>query len=220
MVFDPFLPSSRSRLNQSPNIDRIINDAKAALRDGNNNQAYHLGLDATRIAPDNVEGWLIRARTAVSVEEILFSLSQVHRLDPNNSIAKEYTYRALWRMLERDPFLAYLDETKDLYYVRSQEYLSLAIPKDRAEQDPFPVQQPAALASANRLLVLSILGLVVAGLGTLLFAPLTILAAFAAARAPIGKQNKLRAWIILLIALALLGPAILLGLLFFVHLQG
>lgn len=220
MVVDPLQPTSNPAVAQTPNIDRIISDAKAALRNGNSTQAYRLGLDATHIAPNNVEGWLIRARTAASTEEVMFSLSQVHRINPENPIAKEYTYQTLWRMLERDPYLAYLDETKDLYYVRSKEYLSLAVPKDRAEQAPFPVKEPAPLASAYRLLTLSILGLLLTGLGTLIFAPLTIIAAFSAARSPIGSQNQTRAWVIFFLAIFLFGLAILLGLLFIVHLRG
>jgi len=220
LVVDPLHSISRSTVAQSPNLDRIISDAKAALREGKSTNAYHLALDATRIAPDNIDGWLVRAHTAASTEEILFSLSQVHRLDPDNSIAKEYTYQTLWRMLERDPYLAYIDETKDLYYVRSKEYLSLAIPKDRAPQDPFPAPQPAPLAAASRLLILSIVGLLIAGLGTLVFAPLTMIEAVNAARAPIGTQNQLRAWIIFFIAIFLFALALLFGLLFFVHIRG
>jgi hypothetical protein len=183
-------------------------------------KAYRLSLELTRSFPNNADAWLLRSKTAVSTEESLYALSQVNRINPNHPAAKLYTYQALENMLERDPFLAYMDESDDLYYVRSKNYLSLVVPKDRNIPEKYPPQNPQPLASAYRYLLLAVFGMILSGLGTLLFAPLAVLAALQCPppRAEAGRFGTFKGnrWVSFL----LIAPAILLVLIFALHFRG
>lgn len=65
-------------------------------------------------ADRDVEKWFRQARNARSMQEMLACLQRAHRLDPYHSQAQQLTRRALWRILQKEPFLAYRDETDHL----------------------------------------------------------------------------------------------------------
>lgn len=195
-----------------------ITEARQALYSGDRDGAYRRSIEITTRDPNQIEAWILRAKTAPSNEDRLFSLSQVNRLAPNNPEAKRDLYWTLWSELDRDPFLAYLDETDDVYYVRNNSYLSLVVPKDRRTPETYPPVGDDTLRRAYRWLGLAVLGLSVAGLGTLLFAPLALLSAFRAVTKPVTRADAVRAGLIMVLSLGLLAVAVFLGYLLWIHL--
>ncbi len=199
----------------------LVDAARRVLRVGQRDIAYRNALEATRLDPESVDAWLMRSATAPSEEERLFCLSQANRINPDLPQAKSAMYNALWAELQQDPFLAYLDQDDKLYFVRSHEYLSLAVPKDRAvPKETYPPKQPQPLARAYHWLAWAVLGLTLAGLGTLIFAPLAIWSAFSSFREPLQRGDRIRALLAIFLSLLLDIFALFLGYIFLVHLTG
>lgn len=71
-------------------------------------------------ADRDVEKWFRQARNARSMQEMLACLQRAHHLDPYHPQAQQLTRRALWRILQKEPFLAYRDETDHLRPSRPQ----------------------------------------------------------------------------------------------------
>jgi len=105
-------------------------------------------------------------------------------------------------LLQRDAFLAYVTETDGFYVVRTSSDLRFAHPKDRAAPKPFPPTHPPPSRAAFRWLAWSVIGLLPAGLGTLLCAPLAALAALKLLRHSEGPDRQ-RALVVLWGAVAL-----------------
>jgi hypothetical protein len=168
--------------------------------------------------PKNEEAWLWRAGTTDSLEETLAALSQVLALNPANGAARQALYEAMQHLLREDAFLAYIAETDDLYYVRTPTKLRFAHPKGRAVPEPFPPSRPPPTRAVLRWLAWSLVGLVPAGLGAVVCAPVAMLAALRLLRQKPAKADRQRAWVALGIAAALWVLALLLAALFVLHL--
>jgi hypothetical protein len=197
-----------------------LSEAVTALKNGNRAHAYQLSLELTRANPNNVDAWLLRSRTAQSTEEIMYSVSQVNRINPGHPATKTYAYQTMWKMLEHDPFLAYMDESDELYYIRNKEYMSLVVPKDRNVPEKYPPTEPQPLAPAYRFLLLALFGMVFSGIGTFVFAPLAVLSALNARRKGLDKQDRVRVRVVMWLAVLLMAPAALLVLIFALHFRG
>ena len=195
----------------------LLSSARDSLQAGDRESAYLPSLEATRLEPENIETWLMRFHSAPSREEKLLCLSQVVRLTPDHPLAKRNMYTTLWAKLKTDPFLAYIEETDQLYFVRGADYQSLAVPKDRSVPQIYPPQRPRPLARAYRILGLAFLGLALAGLGTLLLAPIAIWLAFGAMSRPLKLSDRRRAWMVIMLSSLLLVLGLLLGFLFLTH---
>jgi hypothetical protein len=81
--------------------------------------------------------------------------------------------------LKQEPFLAYVYETEQFYQVRSGRDLLVNIPKNRTFEPPYLRKKPGLAQPAFRWLSLSLLALILGGVGAVLFAPI---AAFQALR--------------------------------------
>lgn len=192
----------------SSDVSKLLADANRLAKQGDRQSAYRLSLQATRLEPDNPETWVLRSKLATTNEERLFCLSQVHRINPHHPVVKKDSYQVIWHMLQKDPFLAYLNETDDLYFVRSNAYLSIPVPKDRATPEIYPPKEPSKITPAFHYLGLALLGMMFAGLGTLIFAPLAILSVLSASSQPLSRADRVRASIVILVAMALIFGAI------------
>ncbi len=210
----------KSKVVNTTPVDRLISNAHLAASQGNWELAHQQSSEATRIYPDNVDAWLTRARYARNADERIFSLSQAHRLDPRHPVARQESYDTIWSMLQKDPYLAYEHETDDLYYVRSNEYTSLALPKDRAAPETYPSREPSELTPAYRWLGITLIGMLFAGLGGLIFGPVAIYEVLSAERKPLDRADRIRSRVILIISLILMVISLLMGLLFYNHLRG
>jgi hypothetical protein len=198
----------------------LLSAARQAARAGERPRAYRLSLQATQVEPGNIHAWLMRARTAPSFEEGIFCLSQANELNPNHQEGQRNTFFALERLLQEDPFLAYLDETEHLYHVRNGTYLALSLPKKRSTGEAYPAQQPHPLQPANRWLALAWLGLLLAGIGTLICAPLAAMAALSAGQKRLSRADRVRCTILVATAGGLFVIGSVLCFLFLYHLIG
>jgi hypothetical protein len=205
---------------QVTSVNRMLASADAYLKAGDRESAYLMSLEATQLEPNNVHAWMMRYKTALSSEEKLLCLGNFVRLDPDNPLAKRSTYNALLEKLHKDPFLAYIEETEKAYHVYSKDNLFLVIPKDRSIPETYPPKRSKPLLKAYRSLALAVMGLALAGLGTLLFAPNAIRLAFGALFKPVESGDRRRAGMVIILSLFLLVVAVFFGWLFVAHFIG
>lgn len=191
--------------------------AQEAARRGERHLAHEICVRLTAEDPQNERAWLWRARTADSLEETIATLSQVLTLNPANRAARQGLYEAMQGLLRQDAYLAYLEETANFYHVRTATDFKFAHPKDRAVQEPFSLPSPAPTRPAFRWLGWSLVGLIPAGLGTLICAPFAMLAALRLLHRSPSRADRQRAWVVLWIAMALWFLALLLALLIILH---
>ena len=138
-------------------VDLLLEEAQGFTEQGQREQAYQLSLKATQIAPNDIDAWLLRADTAASLEEKLVCLSRLNSINPNWAPARERTYYALKDLLQQEPFHAYIDETDDLYRVKSGLELYLNVPKARAVPETYPAPNSFAMQSTYRWLAWSLI---------------------------------------------------------------
>ena len=113
-------------------VSRLLEEAHAAAQQGEREKAYQISLEATRVAPDDPLAWYLRSRNAASHEEELMCLSRAYALDTKRPEARTGLRGAVQELLKKEPFLAYVYETEELYQVRSGRDLLINIPKNRA----------------------------------------------------------------------------------------
>jgi len=187
--------------------DRSVRDllleSEKASREGKTQYAYQLTVQATSVAPASVEAWVMRLALAPSFEERVICMNRLNELSPDYRDRYNLAYFTQKEIVERDPFLAYQGETDELYRVINGDRLPVNIRKKRAAVNPALYEPSSKLRAAYGWLTMAIAGLLLAGIGTLIFAPL---AALSAAQA--GQHSRSRAeWgnsiIVVLVAILL-----------------
>jgi hypothetical protein len=149
---------------------------------------------------------------------MLAYLSQALLFNPTHPLARQRMYHALQRLLQRDAFLAYVDENEGVYQVHTASGQSLVVPKDRAISLPYPPKQRSLLQWAYRWLGWALLGLLPAGLGTLVCAPVAAILALLAWQRPLDQADIIRSIIIMLSAAVLWFGALPLYIILVLHL--
>lgn len=198
-------------------LSRLLVDAEQSAQQGNQQKAYRSSLKATGLAPEEPLAWYLRSRSAPSPEEKLFCLSRLYALDPDFPLANGAMHTALGELLKHDPALVYVDETPDLYQVRSGHHLLLNVPKNRAFEEHYLRRAASPLRPAFAWTNLALLALFLGGVGAFLLAPVGAVTAFIQRRKSRHAQDRARL-LILLIACALIWLAsIPLSLLFLIH---
>src|SRR5689334_24892268 len=119
-------------------VDEILSEAQQALRKGLIHDAYALSLQATQVEPKNGEAWLLRAGLATSLEEKVLCINRMNELGVRYEDKHHLAFFALKEVLARDPFLAYAEETEELYRVHNAERTMLSIPKKRSITAVYP----------------------------------------------------------------------------------
>jgi hypothetical protein len=66
----------------------ILRRAGEAYQEGDRQRAYELSLQATQDFPGEIQAWILRARTATSLEEKIVCLNQINRLNPHDPTAQ------------------------------------------------------------------------------------------------------------------------------------
>lgn len=195
-----------------------LSEAKEAAQLGDYQQAYRFCREVTTAVPDNIDAWLLRGTLADTYEDRLASLSKAVALAPEHSTAKHTLYDVLKRYLEEEPFLRYIEETETLYRVLTGEGRAVIVPKDRAVSLPYPPPEPTPLQPIFRWLALAMLGLMFAGLGAVICAPVAALLAWRTSQLPLTQQQRRRVGIAFVYANALFGIGLLLSFIFLLHL--
>lgn len=198
----------------------LLSESKKAIREGNTQYAYELALKATQTAPENLEAWLLRATLAPSIEERIVCINRLNELEPDYQDRYNLAYFALKELLDQNPFLAYLEETDELYRVINADRLVMSIPKKRAAAGASLVEPPGQLKEAYRLLVMAILGLFTAGIGTLIFAPLAAMAAVQAGSTLRSHSDRMKSTVVLILACLLLIVGSVFSILLVLHWTG
>jgi hypothetical protein len=209
-------------VNNSQRVTHLLAESEKVARAGNRQYAYDLSLQATQLAPDHVEAWLLRATLAPSLEERLFCVNHLNELAPGYQDRYNVAFFALKELLDKNPFLAYLEETDDLYRVRNTDRFVLSIPKKRAPVNSFPPEGSSSspLRAAYRWLTLSFLGLLLAGIGTVIFAPLAGWSALQAQRSVDSQPERVSSTVVLIVAFLLFIIGVIFSLLFILHWLG
>jgi hypothetical protein len=205
-------------INDPAVLTTLLSAAKVAAKSGKRQYAHRLTVQATQIAPREIETWLWRAETADALPEILACLSRVLLLDPKQPRARRRMYEALQRLLRQNAFLGYVGETDLHYQVRTDDGQSLAVPKGRAVPAPYPPLEPTPLQPTYRWLGWALVGLLLAGLGTLVCAPVAAAFALYARQHSLSQADRVRAEIALWGAAFLWCCALPLSFLFLIHL--
>lgn len=202
---------------QGNHVDLLLAEAQDYTEQGQREQAYQLSLKATQIAPEDIDAWLLRADTAASLEEKLVCLSRLNAINPNWAPARERTYYALKDLLHQEPFLAYIDETDDLYRVKSGLELYLNVPKARAVPEAYPAPKSGTLQSTYRWLAFALLGLLFGGIGALFLAPMAAIKAFLLLLKPLTRRDRVRAFVAMGASVMIWLAALPLGFLLYLH---
>jgi hypothetical protein len=195
----------------------LLEQAEQAASAGHLRDAYELALQATETAPGYAEAWAMRATLASSLEEKVACMNRLNELQPEQNDRRNSAYYFLKELFDRDPFLAYLNETQELYHVVNKDMLVLRIPKKRTAMQPFPPAGPNTLSPAYRWLWLALFGLMLAGVPTLLFAPMAAQAALRVAGSHGSSQLQIQSTAVQLAAVALFGIGCFFTLLFVLH---
>jgi hypothetical protein len=203
---------------QRMEVENLLAEAEYLVSQGDRNQAYQYCLEATRKAPRKMQAWLWRADTAASLEEKMMCLSRLCALNPHFLPARQKMYATLSDLLHREPFLAYIDETQDLYQVRSGLDIYLNVPKSRAIPEKYPAARPEALKSIYNWLLLSMIGLLLGGVGAVFLAPIAAAKTFMLQLKPQPHSDQVRTLVALLLAVLIWLAAFPLGVLFVLHL--
>jgi hypothetical protein len=197
----------------------IIDESEKALREGNREHAYQLSLQATKVAPDNIDGWLFCATLAPSLAERVFCVNHLNELAPGYQDRHGIAFFAFKELFDEKPYLAYLAETDELYRVINTDRVVLSIPKKRAPFELYPPKQTTAspLRLAYRWLIMSIVGLLMAGIGTVVFAPMAAVAAIRAEHSLGTREERAKAMIVILASSGLFMIGVLFTILFALH---
>src|SRR5262245_28587577 len=91
---------------------RLLEEAEQAIKDGNRIKAYELSLQATEAAPGYAQAWAMRTEFASLLEEKIACMNRLNELQPDQQGRHNSNFYFLKELFDRDPFLAYLEETK------------------------------------------------------------------------------------------------------------
>ena len=198
-VTDP-APLDSQDTARSPKVSIV---RKLAARDGRHAKP---GISDTKPTVESVS------------EEQLAVLSKVLSERPDNPEARRSLYLTLYRYLRRHPFLRYLEENDVLYRVITGEGRVITVPKDREVAVKYPPKPVTTLQRSYRWLGYSLFGLLLAGLGAVICAPVAASFAWRAAREASDTDQRNRAGVALVYAFGLWGIGLLFGFLFVLHL--
>ena len=198
-------------------VSQLLEDAEQSFQQGQREMAYQSSLKATNLAPQEPMAWYLRSQSAASTEEQLICLSRAYSLDPAFPDAKRDLRAAVQGLLKQEPFLAYVHETEVLYQVRSNLGFLINIPKNRAFEKPYLQKDPGPLKPIFGWLYISLLALVLGGVGALLLAPITAFQALRLQSSPLSRGDKVRVWILLIVSVLIWLAAIPISLLLLIR---
>ena len=148
----------------------------------------------------------------------MLCVNRLNELAPGLPDGHSIAFFALKESLDRDPFLAYVEETEKLYRVRNTDGTLLSIPKRRSVETSDSIKPSIATAVTRLWLMLAMVGLLLAGIGTLIFAPLAALTALT--QSGRTRSTQLEIMVVLVIAAILFLIGLIFSTLLYVHMSG
>jgi hypothetical protein len=182
---------------RSDEVSQLLEDAQQSVQQGQREPAYQSSLKATSLAPNEPLAWYLRSQSAPSSEEQLICLSRAYSLDPAFADAKKELRAAVQALLKKEPFLAYVHETEVLYQVRSSLGFLINIPKNRVFEKPYLQKDEGPLKPIFGWLYLSMLALILGGVGALVLAPVAAFQALRMQSTSLRQGDHIRLWILL-----------------------
>jgi hypothetical protein len=182
-------------------VSQLLEEAGEFARQGEREKAYQFSLRATGLAPAEPRAWQLRAQAAPSTEEQLMCLSRAYSLSSSDPQIKKELYAAVQTLLKQEPFLAYVHETEEFYQVRSGRDLLVNIPKNRTFETPYLKKAPGLTRPAFRWLSISLLALMLGGVGAVLLAPVAAFQALRLQAATPARGDRVRLWIVLILSM-------------------
>ena len=198
-------------------VSQLLENAEQAAQQGKREKAYRASLKATNLAPDEPLGWYLRSKSAPSQEEQLVCLSRAVSLKPDFPQARGDMHAALRSLIKQEPSLAYVDETRDLYQVKSGLDLLLNVPKNRSYDELYLRRTGAPLKAAYSWLNVALLAFFLGGVGAFLLAPLAALRALLLQRHLRERRDRVRLLVIVVLSAIIWIASIPFGLLFLIH---
>ena len=145
-------------------------------------------------------------------------LKQAYLFDVKNPSGQFLADKTIWSLLKQNPYLEYGAENEQVYVISDGAEFSLVIPKDRNSPEAYRARKGRPLDKAFVLLGWAFLGWALAGLGTLIFAPLAIIQALRTYQSgPVSRVDHIRVAIVIVMAVLLLIGALNLTYLFYLH---
>jgi hypothetical protein len=192
------------------------------------NNRYRPGWDNQRTIParpgqdryTNKDSWLPCIKNARTKTERLDCLNKVQQERPNDPVVRAMIYQEVKEVVDRDPFLEYHAENTNAYRVIDRAQQVLIVPKERAVPESYPVRRPEPVRMAYRYLLYVALGLILSGLGAVIFAPFAWRYAFRAYRQTRSRADRVRAGVAAALVLALFALGLALTYLFWIHIRG
>lgn len=184
----PIIPSSAS-----PELTMLVQ----AMRKGDRRLACEISLKLTVSEPTNELAWLYLAWNSESLQETINALNRVLELNPGNKPARRMLFQAMGQLLRQDPFLTYQSETHSLYKIRTPAGFVFTLPKDRAIPEQYPPLESQPTRAMFHWLGWSLVGLLPAGLGTLICAPAATLNAVRLLSHQSSQADRRRAWVVI-----------------------
>jgi hypothetical protein len=172
----------------------------------------------TEADPSKESAWIGRAELARTLQEKITSLTRALELNPANGLARRSLHTCMQELLGRDASLTYLGETSTFYRVRTAAGFEFIQPKGRAPSEPEAPAKRSAVQGVYCWLNWSVLGLIPVGLGTLLFAPVTVYEAIAQLQRPLDPGDRRRMWVAILLSTLLWPVALALAAILAIHL--
>ncbi len=143
------------------------------------------------------------ALTVGDLEASIRSLTQVLASNPTNTAARQALYVCMREMLTADPRLAYRGESSAAYQLQTPTRFVFEHPKDRSPIEARPSFPRPAKGGAYGWLKWAVVGLLPAGLGTLIFAPLAAASAARLLRSGPSPMDRRRALTVIWLAAGL-----------------
>lgn len=184
-------------------VSRLLDEAEISAQQGEREKAYQISLKATSVAPDEPIVWYLRSQHAPSHEERLMCLSRAFALEPGSKQTHIELRTAVQELLKKEPFLAYVYETEQLYQVRSGRDLLVNIPKNRSYETPYLKRKAGPVQPAYRWLYVALLGLLLGGVGAVLLAPIAVFHTLRIQAMPLSRPDRIRAWVVFLFAVCI-----------------
>ncbi len=121
-----------------------------------------------------LETLLRQARTAGDSDQALQYLERAVAMVPDDPRVQSTVQLSLFDRLSSDAFVAYLAETDRRYVVAFRNARTFTVPKARNEPEQYPPARRTEAERAMRMMWWMILGLIPAGLVTIILSPLAI----------------------------------------------
>jgi hypothetical protein len=141
--------------------------------------------------------------------------NQVYLLDPNRPFGESISPEQVQHLLDQEPYLQYQCENDQVYVLSGKHDQSWIVPKKRNLFEAYPTANQPLFTPIFGLLGWAFVGLLAAGLGTLVFAPWAAWRSIQLYRHQLLNQADQRRLVIALaLSLSLLGVAFSFNLLF------